>query len=81
MCLVFTGLHKHYWLDLHDKNEKMGFGPTLIPLSLRVIRITAWIQEQDVRFLVLPENVLPFVESLAVCYHLRQGYVFAWVCL
>ena len=27
VCLL-TGLHKHYWLELHEKNEKMGFGQT-----------------------------------------------------
>ena len=26
VCLLLAGLHKHYWLDLPEKNQKRGFG-------------------------------------------------------
>ena len=36
VCLlisVLAGLSKYYWLDLPEKNQKMGLGPTYIPLN------------------------------------------------
>ena len=32
-CLSVHLLHKYYWLDLHEKNEKMDIAPTLILLN------------------------------------------------
>ena len=34
VCLV-AGLRTYYWLDRHEKNEKLGLGQTLIKLKFK----------------------------------------------
>ena len=43
---LLLALCKYYWLQLYEKrNQTMGLGATQIPINLRVIWITVWIQK------------------------------------
>ena len=33
--VVLAGSRKYYWLELHEKIQKMGLGPFLMPLNFK----------------------------------------------
>ena len=81
ICLL-AGLCKCYWLDLHDQNEKMGLGPTLMPLNfesdLGHCLDAKKVKDADFPTYLLLSCFLNIIHALAEVWSVQVLFYFIW---